>query len=698
MTGEKTPLLTKQNDTCCSEQGCCSGSSQPDNQEPIVLQKENECGLSDQPWKYKLVALLCAMFLAVGSHFAAHTLGAMKSIIKKEFDISNSQYGAIQSSVSIVNTVLPLLGGIFIDIFGTIPGSIVTTILIAVGNILVALSTSSANLSMMIIGRVLYGIGSGTVVIVQETILSQWFKGRSLAAVIALMMTISRLSSFLAQATVVPIANRFGWYGYGFWFSAFLCLFSLFINLIYITLLKRILPTQDCRVQQDLLRSKKSFSWSKLMHLPHSFWLIASMEFLLGGGWGCFLHINSEYVKFRFGYPDQLAAGIASVAQVLPIFLMPVLGVMTDRYGKRTWMMIASGLAFLFALILLQYTPLHPILGMISFSISLALGPVALVSSVPIILPLSLVGTGMGLVKSGTNIGASLFDIFTGLLQDLEKNKGYDHVISFFILTVVAAIVSGVTLAVLNHTIYHNLLDAPASGKIDSNKQEEDMMNEKLKANYVGPSCSGKTTVTRILKRILKDVVVIYQDDFYNPDKDIPIDQETQLANWDCPEAIDFDRFLDTIRHTQKNKGDLPDGFHSKEESNAHDGSDALDEETVSELAQRLSGLTECRFIIVDGFMLYWDNRVLDALDCKISLTTSYKTLKSRREARQGYHTADGYWVDPPGYFDQIVWPEYVRLRERDHALKEVNTIDTDENSIQQMMYKVVDQLNKDLI
>jgi MFS family permease len=104
--------------------------------------------------------------------------------------------------VSIVNTVLPLLGGIFIDIFGTIPGSIVTTILIAVGNILVALSTSSANLSMMIIGRVLYGIGSGTVVIVQETILSQWFKGRSLAAVIALMMTISRLVRVLIQSVL----------------------------------------------------------------------------------------------------------------------------------------------------------------------------------------------------------------------------------------------------------------------------------------------------------------------------------------------------------------------------------------------------------------------------------------------------------------------------------------------------------------
>jgi MFS family permease len=65
--------------------------------------------------------------------------------------------------------------------------------LIASGNILVAASTSTANLPMMILGRVLYGIGSGTVVIVQETILSQWFQGQSLAAVIALMMTVSRL-------------------------------------------------------------------------------------------------------------------------------------------------------------------------------------------------------------------------------------------------------------------------------------------------------------------------------------------------------------------------------------------------------------------------------------------------------------------------------------------------------------------------
>lgn len=85
----------------------------------------------------------------------------------------------------------------FIDAFGTIPGALITTLLITSGNILVAISASSKSLYIMIIGRILYGIGSGTVVIVQETILSQWFRGRSLAAVIALMLTVSRLVSCL---------------------------------------------------------------------------------------------------------------------------------------------------------------------------------------------------------------------------------------------------------------------------------------------------------------------------------------------------------------------------------------------------------------------------------------------------------------------------------------------------------------------
>ncbi|KAI9479564.1 major facilitator superfamily domain-containing protein [Zychaea mexicana] len=429
------------------------------------------------------------MFICVvGSHFAAHTLGAMKSTVKEEFGITNSQYGVLQSSVSIVNTILPVIGGIFLDAFGTSTGSILTTVLITVGNILVAASTHNASLSTMIVGRIMYGIGSGTVVIVQETILSQWFKGRNLAGVVALMMTTSRLASFLAQATVVPIANFTGWYGYGFWFSAILCVFSLVINLVYIMLMRSII-SGTCQQGAQALRRKKTFSWSKLLYLPHAYWLIAIMEFLLGGAWGCFLHINSEFVKLKFGYDNAKAAATASVAQLLPIFLMPLLGICVDRFGKRTWMMLASGITFLACFMLLGFTYLNPIIGMLLFSVSLALGPVGLVSSVPVILPLSLVGTGMGLIKSGTNIGASLFDIATGLLQDKDAHQGYSGVIDFFIIIGIFAVFAGLVLCVLDWTIYGSLLDRSAQEarrlEATENKVDTSAVQEKLWANWI---------------------------------------------------------------------------------------------------------------------------------------------------------------------------------------------------------------------
>ncbi|KAL0139017.1 major facilitator superfamily domain-containing protein [Mucor lusitanicus] len=512
---EQTPLLkNKQQDPCCSsttdnrqppatccsmkmnsgpagKPACCSAKkkTKPCNGLPPV-NDEDYCFLAEQKWEYKGIALACAILLAIGSHFAAHTLGAMKNTIKTEFGISNSQYGVIQSSVAIVNTVLPVVGGIFVDAFGTIPGALLTTLLITSGNVLVALSASFKSLYMMIFGRVLYGIGSGTVVIVQETILSQWFRGRSLAAVLALMLTVSRLASFCAQATVIPIANWTGWYGYGLWFSAGLCIFSMVVTLVYIALLRTVSSSAvTCRKQIEVISRKKSFSWSKLMFLPHSFWLIATMEFLLGGGWGCFLHINSEYVKFRFSYSDAHAAATASVAQILPVVLMPFLGVCVDKFGKRTWMMIGSGAAMLASMLLLEFTETPPLFGMLLFSISLSLGPVGLVSSVPVILPLSLVGTGMGLIKSGTNIGAALFDIATGLLQDADAHKGYDGVILFFISISALAVAAGVVLHILDCTIYKSVLDRSAR---EAYRSDENKLNNSrpvpltpLKANYV---------------------------------------------------------------------------------------------------------------------------------------------------------------------------------------------------------------------
>lgn len=47
-------------------------------------------------------------------------------------------------------------------------------------------------------------------------------------------------------------------------------------------------------------------------------------------------------------------------------------------------------------------------------------------------------------------------------------------------------------------------------------------------------------------------------------------------------------------------------------------------------------------------------------LDIKLFLLVSRQTATQRREARDGYVTLEGFWTDPPGYVEKIVWPNYV--------------------------------------
>lgn len=70
------------------------------------------------------------------------------------------------------------------------------------------------------------------------------------------------------------------------------------------------------------------------------------------------------------------------------------------------------------------------------------------------------------------------------------------------------------------------------------------------------------------------------------------------------------------------------------------------------------------KLCILDGFLLYGPDPPLrrltdELLDVKFLLTVSRAKATARREARDGYVTLEGFWADPPGYVEKIVWPNY---------------------------------------
>jgi len=188
-----------------------------------------------------------------------------------------------------------------------------------------------------------------------------------------------------------------------------------------------------------------------------------------------------------------------------------------------------------------------------------------------------------------------------------------------------------------------------------------------------GCSSSGKTTICRLLRDIFPNTFVLHEDDFYRPETELP--KKHDLLDWDCAEALSIPDMVKSLEHIHK-EGTFPPQLDSKEDQNSV-GSIPVSQATIDALKQRVKtwtsfenhgfGILEhsqksVRLCLFDGFLLYSRSMepIQTQMDIKLLVRVSYAKAKARREARSGYVTLEGFWEDPPEYFDKIVWPNYV--------------------------------------
>ena len=216
-----------------------------------------------------------------------------------------------------------------------------------------------------------------------------------------------------------------------------------------------------------------------------------------------------------------------------------------------------------------------------------------------------------------------------------------------------------------------------------------------------GPSSSGKTTLARQLRSIFNtesntaklNLFILHEDDFYKTDKDIPKNTFTsaelgarELDDWDCVESLDLPLLKRVITHV-KEHGTLPADYASKEDQNTIGESGVSDsaistrkdelEVWLNELPTSDSQSTEVTICLLDGFLLYPDPKsppesqkrklhdiLQSLLSLKLFISSTRQQTIDRRTKRTGYVTLEGFWEDPPGYVEDVVWPNYAR----DHA------------------------------
>ncbi|KAI1499791.1 nicotinamide riboside kinase 1 [Biscogniauxia marginata] len=201
-----------------------------------------------------------------------------------------------------------------------------------------------------------------------------------------------------------------------------------------------------------------------------------------------------------------------------------------------------------------------------------------------------------------------------------------------------------------------------------------------------GASSSGKTTLARLLRDVFPNTFVLHEDDFYRPESELPT--RDGLLDWDCAEALNIPDMTRALKHIRA-EGTFPLFVDSKEDQNSV-GACPVSDAKISAMKARVaawlapgrpghalvspaSAQPPLRICLLDGFLLYAPPpappplppsplRALlsdPLLDVRLFLLVSRAQATRRRGARDGYVTLEGFWADPPGYVDKIVWPNY---------------------------------------
>ena len=201
-----------------------------------------------------------------------------------------------------------------------------------------------------------------------------------------------------------------------------------------------------------------------------------------------------------------------------------------------------------------------------------------------------------------------------------------------------------------------------------------------------GATCSGKTTLANALHKVIPNSIALNQDQYYWDD-----DSENHILaegikhiNWELVSAFDNERLVTEIKSLASKSEPLAstkfdiDGnlkrFETlvEEARNLHHNS--LFSRNVDEADHIVDDMKKLfstfpRIIIIDGILIFNYPELLNICDLKFFSTLDYKTCLDRRTLRS-YDPPD-----VPGYFENIVYPFYVKNLEDMKSLDSEKTI-----------------------
>ena len=362
-----------------------------------------------------LVFLSLAMF---GSYYAYDALSPLADVLKLQLGFSDENIGLLQAIYSFPNIFTVVIGGFIIDRLGLRKSLMIFGVLCVIGP---AVTASSAHLSVMAVGRLIFGMGAESLNVAVTAALARWFKGKELSFAFGINLTICRLGSFAALNS--PTWARAA---YANWRWPFLIALGLSVFCVVGAIVYWIMEVQAEKNFRLGEASTDKVVFRDLFNLGVSYWYIVALCVTFYSAIFPFQTFAVKFFMEAHGTSREFGGFLSSTLTLFAMIATPLFGLWVDRIGKRALLMMFGSLLLIPVYLMMAYSHVSLYVPMFLMGVAFSLIPAVMWPSVAYIVDQSKLGTAYGLMTMIQNIGLFGFNLMVGWANDYG-HAGPDH-------------------------------------------------------------------------------------------------------------------------------------------------------------------------------------------------------------------------------------------------------------------------------
>ena len=366
---------------------------------------------SQPPRLYRWVVLVFLSVAMAGNYYAFDSISPLADVLKQQLGFSDSNIGLLNAIYSIPNVFMVLLGGFLIDRIGTKRATFIFGVLCLLG---AALTAATEQLATMAAGRLVFGIGAESLIVSVTTALAKWFRGKELGFAFGLNLSIARLGSFVALNSPTW-ASRY--YEHWQWplllavgFSGF-CVAGAIIYWLLENHAERTYELGQAGATDKVVIGD-------IFRFGRSYWYIVALCVTF---YSAIFPFQTFAVKFfieAHGTSREAGGFLSSMLTLFAMIATPLFGLLVDRVGKRSLLMMFGSLLLVPVYLMMAYTGLSLYIPMAMMGVAFSLIPAVMWPSVAYIVNQRRLGTAYGLMTMIQNIGLAGFNLLVGWAND----------------------------------------------------------------------------------------------------------------------------------------------------------------------------------------------------------------------------------------------------------------------------------------